>query len=129
MPTLSRLSGAIRSLGTSTPIYIERRGTVANDEGGVTNVVESTITVTGAVVHPLSGRDRQLLPEGVRSREAISLFWTEPVRVAEEFGDMADVILYTPFGGTQGRYVAQVSEDWGHVAGHWRVMASREPRA
>jgi hypothetical protein len=111
-------------------VHIERRGGITVDAEGVATVGTATIiTIAHPMVTPLSGRDRDLLPEGVRSREAISFFSTVPVVAAADVGDAADVVVYHPLGGTVGRYVVQLSEDWGHVSGHWRVSATREPRA
>jgi hypothetical protein len=131
MPTLGTLADVVSSLGTPGSVSLERTNSAgsSNDEGNYVPGSKSTRPLAPTVVHPISGSDRNILPEGVRMRESIVIYATEVLRTAVEFGEMADVLLHTPLGVLEpGRYIVQTSENWGYVSGHWRVFATREPR-
>lgn len=129
MVVLSRLSGAIRSLATPGSVTLERvDGATTNDEGSSVPLPPTLRVLPPNVVHPISGSDRNLMPEGVRTRETIVTYATEPLRTSVEFGQLADVLIHKPAGdASSSRYIVNTVEDWGHVSGHWRVFASREP--
>jgi hypothetical protein len=131
MPTLSGLADVVRSLGTPGTVTLERTNSAggSNVEGVWVTGSKSTRVMDPTIVHPISGRDRILLPEGVRTRETIVTYATEPLQTATEFGPAADVLIHRPLGQTTDqRYVVQTTEDWGHVSGHWRVFSTREPK-
>ncbi len=129
MPVFSRLNGVIRSLGTPLSVTLERsNGATTNDEGGAVRLPPTVRVLPPNVVHPISGRDRNLLPEGDRTRETIVTYVTEPLRTSREFGELADVLIHKPIGDpASNRYIVNTAENWGDVSGHWRVFASREP--
>ena len=129
MAVLSRLSDSIRSLATPGSVTLERSdGADTNDEGSPVRSGVTLRILSANVVHPISGSDRNLLPEGTRTSETIVTYTTEPVRTSREFGNLADVLIHTPAGSTSSnRYIVNTVEDWGHVSNHWRVFASREP--
>lgn len=130
MPTLSGLADVVGSLATPGTVVLERAsGVTTNAEGGAVRAAPITKVMPPTVVHPISGRDRALLPEGIRNRETIVTYATERLRTSQEFGDLADVLIHRPFDGNESRYVVTVAENWGHVSGHWRVFSSREPAA
>ena len=130
MPVFSRLSGVIRRLGTPETVSLERTNTEggSNDEGVWVAGSKSTRTLGSTVVHPISGRDRSLLPEGVRTRETIVTFATELLRTETDFKQLADVLLYRAEGeALTNRYIVQTVENWHGASGHWRVFSTREP--
>lgn len=129
MVVLSRLADSIRSLATPGSVTLERaNGATTNDEGGAVRLPPTVRVLPPNVVHPISGRDRTLLPEGVRTREAIVAHVTEPMRTSREFGELADVLIHKPKGEPEpNRYIVNTVENWGHVSGHWRAFATREP--
>lgn len=130
MAVLSSLAGVVTSLGTPGTVVLERsNGVTTNDEGEAVRKPPTLRTLAPTVVHPISGQDRNLLPEGIRNREMIITFATEPLRTSTEFGELADVLIHRPLGRTvDQRYIVQTTEDWGHVSGHWRVFSTREPK-
>ena len=128
MPRLTRLASVIGRLSTPGTVYVERSsGVTVNDEGVAVRSSPSTFELAPTVLHPTSGRDRAVLPEGIRTSETVTLFSQSRLRTSKEAGDAADVVVHRPLGGEETRYVVQVVENWGHVSGHWRVFASREP--
>ena len=130
MPVFSRLKGVITSLGTPETVSLERTAAGGpNSEGVYVAGSKSTRVLGPTIVHPISGRDRSLLPEGVRTRETIVIFSTDMLRTATDFKESADVLLYRAAGETTtNRYIVQTVENWSGVSGHWRVFATREPR-
>ena len=130
MAVLSSLADVVRSLGTPGTVSLERTAAgSSNGEGGYTVGAKSVRPMAPTVVHPISGQQRVLLPEGVRTNEAIVTFAVEPLRTDEEFGPLADVLIHRPKGQTTDqRYIVQTLEDWGHASGHWRVFSTREPK-
>ncbi len=129
MAVFSRLKDSIASLATPGSVTLERAdGVDTNDEGGAVRSGVTLRVLSANVVHPISGRDRNLMPEGDRTRESIVTYVTEPLRTSVEFGHLADVLIHTPFGdASASRYIVNTVENWGHVSDHWRVFASREP--
>ena len=129
MAVLGTLPDVVRSLGTAGSVTLERSTAGStNSEGAFVPGSTSLRPMAPTVVHPISGADRSLLPEGVRTRETIVTYATEPMRTAVEFGPAADVLLHKPLGAiSQNRYIVQTAEDWGYASGHWRVFSTREP--
>tara|TARA_Y100000310_G_scaffold208954_1_gene209554 strand:+ start:1831 stop:2229 length:399 start_codon:yes stop_codon:yes gene_type:complete len=131
VPVFSRLKDVITSLGTPEAVSLERTNTAggSNDEGVWMDGSKSVRPLAPTVVHPISGRDRNLLPEGVRTRETIVTFATEVLRTETDFKKLADVLLYRAEGEAEtNRYVVQTVENWHGPSGHWRVFSTREPR-
>lgn len=130
MAVLSSLADVVRSLGTPGTVVLERaNGVTTNDEGVAVRQPPTLRTLAPTVVHPISGKDKNILPEGIRNRETIVTYATEPLRTSTEFGELADVLIYRPLGQTEDqRYIVDTLEDWGHVSGHWRVFSTREPK-
>ena len=127
-PTLSGLADVVRSLTTPGDVLLERAGpsTTAPDGSAQRGTVTQSM-ISPTVLHPISGRDRVLLPEGYRTRETITIYYTEPLRTVREYGDQADVIIHRPFGEPESRYVVVTVENWALASGHWRTFAVREP--
>lgn len=129
MAVLSRLKDSIKSLATPGSVTLERaNGVTTNDEGGAVRLPPTLRVLSPNVVHPISGSDRNLMPEGDRTRESIVTYVDEYLRTSREFGQLADVLVHTPKGApAPNRYIVNTVENWGHVSDHWRVFASREP--
>ena len=131
MPVLSTLADVVSSLGTPGAVALERTNASggSNDEGTYVPGSKSTRQLSPTVVHPISGADRTLLPEGVRTRETIVTYATELLRTESEFGPLADVLIHRPLDAIEDqRYIVQTAENWGHVSGHWRVFSTRVPK-
>jgi len=127
MPTLSTLADVTRSLATPGAVYVERYGSGStNSEGVYVEGGKTTTLMSEGIVHPISGRDRVLLPDGVRTRETIVTYTTDVLKTTTESGSRADVLIHTPSGGTSTRYTVQTAENWAHATGHFRVFATRE---
>lgn len=128
MPTLTTLADVTSSLNTPGKVVLERVGaTTVNDEGVAVPGAKSSKILPPTITHPVSGRDRILLPEGVRTRETIVTHTTEFMRTEAEAGPDADVLIHTPLSGVSTRYIVQTVENWGHATGTYRVFATREP--
>ena len=75
MPTLTTLADVVRSLSTPGDVVLERRDTAAiNLEGGAVPAPGLQTFVLPTIVHPTSGKQRALLPEGVRNHRSIAIF-------------------------------------------------------
>jgi hypothetical protein len=131
MVVFSRLNGVVRSLGTPGSVTLERsNGVTTNDEGGAVRLPPTLRVLEPTVVHPISGRDRNLMPEGVRTREIIVVHVNEILRTSVEFGELADVLIHKPSSEVEpSRYIVNTVENWGHVSNSWRAFASREPKS
>ena len=129
MAVFSRLKDSIAALATPGSVTLERsNGSTTNDEGGSVRLPPTLRVLPPNVVHPISGSDRNLMPEGTRTRETIVTYATEPLRTSREFGQLADVLIHKPSReSVANRYIVNTVENWGHVSDHWRVFASREP--
>ena len=129
MAVFSRLKDSIASLATPGSVTLERAdGVDTNEEGGAVRSGITLRVLSANVVHPISGSDRNLMPEGDRTRESIATYVSEYLRTSREFGQLADVLIHKPKGAPEtNRYIVNTVENWGHVSGHWRVFASREP--
>ena len=69
MVVLGSLRDVVRSLGTPTTVKLERsNGVTVSDEGTAVPKPPTIRQLGRRVVHPISGRDRQVLPEGIRIR-------------------------------------------------------------
>lgn len=129
MVVFSRLNDVVRSLGTPGSVTLERAdGVTTNDEGGAVRSGITLRVLEPTVVHPISGRDLNRMPEGTRTREIIVVHVNEPLRTSVEHGVLADVLIHKPaFDAEPSRYIVNTVENWGHVSNSWRAFASREP--
>jgi hypothetical protein len=126
---LGTLRDVVRSLGTATTVTRERsNGVTTSDEGTAIPKPVSLKNLGRRVVHPISGRDRNLMPEGIRNRAMWVTYTDDYVRTSEEHGQEADVmIIKMPRETNAGRYVVETAENWFDANGCWRVFISREP--
>jgi hypothetical protein len=129
MTVFARLKDSITSLATPGSVTLERADSSGtNDEGGAVRSGITLRVLPPKVVHPISGSDRTLLPEGIRTRETIVTYVDEYMRTSREFGALADVLIHKPKGAPEAnRYIVNTVENWGGVSDHWRAFASREP--
>ena len=66
-----------------------------------------TATLVDVVTAPITGEERQILEEGIRTRDIRKFWLTQPVSAGVEGEDNGDIIRYD---GTE--YRAQVVDDW-----------------
>ncbi len=111
-------------------LVIERTNNTYVD-GYLSNNPPTLIPVLNSVIHPLKGRDRLLLAEGDRTKEAVQVISTTRFRTSlEGTNEQADIIRYTPTGESiERRYVVTLAEDWKAQSGHFRILAVRIPDA
>lgn len=86
------------------------------DEPGTT-----TLSVQ-AVVHPLTGRDLQRLPEGLRTSDVLCVYSVERLRV-KAAGERPDKIT---IGGEQ--YQVEHVEDWSTLGNYFRSYVRKVGR-
>lgn len=79
------VSGAIASLATGTYL-VTRRAASTYVDGVATPGAETTFN-TVAVAVPVSGRELQRLPEGMRSREVMRIFTEDELRTVQPGSD------------------------------------------
>ena len=90
-----------------------------NDAGEFVPGIARRKTVRVATA-PLSGRDRETLPEGLRSMDARKFWSKEPVLVVEQGKTPGDVLEYNG-----KKWKAVVSDNW---SGFHEVMAVEDTR-
>lgn len=111
------LSAAVGGLATGA-YQVKRKGTGDYFDGRYSPGDETTLTVT-AVVHPVSGRERVVLPEGIRNRETVAVYTTEALRTDDApDGAGADILVY---GGRE--FTVVTVEDWSALGGFWKALA------
>lgn len=120
---MSRLPGAIASLGTGT--YSVSRSSVGTLTNGVVVPDPSPTTLSiEAAIQPASGRQLQRLPEGKRNSESIGIWTTTALRTADvAAGVEADVVTYK---GAQ--YQVENVRDWMDSGGFYECVALRVGR-
>lgn len=118
------LSGLLGIFGTGA-LTVTRRGAATLSAGFWTPGTTSTITLTDAVVHPLTGRQLEALPEGLRTREPLAVFSATALRTAAEpAGVGADTFTW---GGVT--YEVQTVENWAANGNFYRHVAVKVPVA
>lgn len=105
------LSGVLSSFDTETRTVT--RPSNSYDANGVFSATTSTFSAT-LLEQPLTGKELQRLPEGLRGEEVRAFWATAELRVK----DSIDI------SGT-GWQVERV-EDWSTHGGYWRVLAKKE---
>ena len=94
MPTLSNVAGIIPSLATAGGIDVARKGLpIQNSYGEYEAAPEVIIHIEPVVVHNLSGRDLDQLPEANRNRETIEVYTRVRLFVSDD-GQDADIVIY-----------------------------------
>lgn len=76
-----------------------------------------------ACVQPSNGRDLLLLEEGMRTREAVTIYTPDFIRTATDDGAPPDVL---PYGGET--WQVQTVKDWSGAGGYYKGIAIKVPR-
>lgn len=108
-------------LGAETATF-KRYGAMTRDPdtGRTAGGAPVSTEFTGSF-QPLSGREREALPEGVRSSESLKVYTNEPLRTADQHdGVLADVVTYN---GRDYRVVAV--DRWPVMLDHFKVTLQR----
>jgi len=106
-----------------TPITVRRTNEPASFVNGIATVADvETFQLTHVNVQPLTGRERQLMPELIRDRALIKLYTRCPLLSIDIEGKVrADRIDYR---GQE--YVVQTVEDWDPNGAYYKVIAIKE---
>lgn len=106
-------------LGEREISYVRRTSAVDPVTGR--NAITSAASVTfRASVQPLPGRERELLPEGLRARDAVVIYTTTTLRTAEAAtGILEDLV--TVDGATYAVHAAGVYDSRSPIA-HTRAV-------
>lgn len=119
------LTGQIGSILDSfpqTPILIERFAQGAFVKGRYVPGSKSHSIPCASVVHPSTGKDQELLPQGVRNRESVIVYTKEAIQTADqEAGTPADRLWIN-----NRRYEVFNVEDWSINGGYFKSMAALE---
>lgn len=128
MPILSSLAGVINAFALPGGITIERFTSDVDVDGyPIESGAPTVIAFPKAVVWQVTGRDLLKLTEGDSTKEVIGVIVPARLRVAREGSDeMSDVVLYTPEGESEQRYVVKTAENWKAQSGHFRCFCFRE---
>ena len=130
MPVLNTLASVVSSLSIPSSVSVERTtfAVLFDDDGNAVDGTTSVIPLDPVVVHVATPRERELLPEGLRTKETIVVFSLVPLLAGQgASNNNADVVLYTPQGeGTTKRFRVRSVEDFLQQSGHYRSFATRE---
>lgn len=114
------MSDAIDMLASGT-ITVSRPGTPLLVDGRLQSVASSTLGPFSASVQPLTGRDVERLPEGLRDKEARVVFTTADLRPANPAaGTLGDRVT---FDGRE--FEVQSSEAWAELGNYRRCVLIR----
>ena len=107
----------------NTPITVRRTNEATTFTDGLAEVIEAdAFSVQGVSVQPLTGTERQSLPELIRDRALIKLYTRCPLLSVDVEGKVrADRIDYRGH-----EYVVQSVQDWGPNGGYYKVVAIKE---
>lgn len=104
-----------------TPIKVRRTNQATTFVGGLAQVNTETdeFCVNEASVQPMTGRERQLLPENIRDREVVKIYTPCELRGVDMDNKIrADRVIYK-----NREYVVQTVEDWNEHGGFWKSLA------
>jgi hypothetical protein len=105
-----RLPGGLTATRYSPGSYVDGLWV----DGGTEQVAFDPVAVM-----PLTGKEVEVLPEGLRSKNAIQLLSTvQPKAADESAGSKGDAFTYD--GQT---FEVRVVENWSALAGYWRAVA------
>ncbi len=108
----------------NTPITVRRTTEATTFVNGLAQLVTSidTFHLNGVSVQPLTGRERELLPEGIRDRELKKIYSRCPLLSIDVQGKVhADRI--DDYGQ---EYVVQSVENWDRIGGYYKVIIIKE---
>lgn len=107
----------------AVPYNLVRYGAPDVVAGRASEPAQEVIPVLAAVI-PASGRDLQLLPEEMRTRESVVIFTTSEIRTADDAtGAPPDTFEH---GGET--YQIHTVHDWSRLGGFYRGVALKVPR-
>ncbi len=105
------------------PYTITRIAASAYDSHGRAVAGGTSTLAMVASVQPVTGRDLQRMPEGLRTRELVKLYTTTQLRTADEgAGTVADRFAYR--GAT---WEVQTVEDWADAGNYFKCIAAKVP--
>lgn len=111
----------LSSRNNAGPITIQRATQpTQNAYGGFSDEVPSGVVLDPCVVHTISGRDLEQVPEADRNKEIIAVYSTSRLYAADG-GQAADVV---PYKGRDYRVIKV--EDYDDHAGVWVAWAALE---
>lgn len=115
------LSNAV--LCFSHPLTVIREKTGFYVEGRYQETPPEEVAIK-ASVQPVSGQDRMMLPEGIRSKEIVKIYTTYLLKTASAEGSIkADVVIYNGC-----RYDVTMVQDWTVDGGFYKAFAARSGR-
>ncbi len=103
----------------SIPVEVVKRTAPTAVNGRFAAPEESRRTIR-AHVQPVSGRELQRLPEGLRDRFTIRVWTDAELRIADQ--TLPDLLLYN-----DSRFEVQTSQPWQQIAGFFEYLATKEP--
>ncbi len=112
------LSGAINAFTTGTYVVTRRSASAYGTDGRLVVASTSTVSIT-ACVQPLSGRELERLPEGLRTRELKAIYTATELKTQ---GSGQDPDLVSIDGDS---YEVQRCDRWAELGSYWRVVASK----
>jgi hypothetical protein len=117
--SLFDLTGTVRRLSTNT-YTVTRLGEGSIVAGRYVDGASSTFEII-ASIQPTNGRDLLRLPEGLRTKQLLSVWTDTPLRTADApSGPKADVITY------QGRqFQVETVLDWAESGEYNKVIVSK----
>lgn len=115
------LSGVIESFA-STYTVTRQSASAYGDDGVLDAPTTSTVTIR-ACVQPVTGRELQRLPEGLRTRELLSV-WTATQLFTQGAGQDPDLLDID--GDT---WEVQTVERWDTLGAYWKVVVAKVGRS
>ncbi|WP_223643946.1 hypothetical protein [Corallococcus sp. EGB] len=119
---VANLAGAIALLASGT-YQVRRPGLTTLVDGVMVAAPEASFSIL-ASVQPLSGRERQLLPEGQRSEERLLVVTATELRAADVSASReGDVLVYRGES-----FEVEAVERWDELGGFWKARAAKVGR-
>ena len=105
----------------ATPVIVTREGTGSWANGRYVEGTEETSEVCDVSWQPMSPKDRELLPEAIRTKELLLGFSKTKLRTTDvNLGTKADRFTYK-----DEVYVVDSVEDWFDHGGFYRIVAEK----
>lgn len=119
--SLFDMSGVIADLATPGTFTVTRRPPGVYTNGRFFPGNTTTLNITGSI-QPLVGRDLELLPEGLRTRELLKIYSATPLLVhgANQNPDLITI------SGVQ--YQVETAEQWGPDGNYYKMIVAKVGR-
>lgn len=114
------LADAVRDLAIDEDVVIENYDSPGMRIGGRWVPSASVTAGVTASVQPASGHEKLLLPEGMRSRDAITVFSTSELRPLDRSGGKPPSVIQ--WKGR--RYSVEVLNDYYELGRYWEALCS-----